>query len=263
MFIGSFVRSVPTGNTGIVTSFGKIEDGTLDAGVHFMAPYKKVIKMDNRTQKATLDMSCFSSDIQEVTVAYTINYQIDKFNAENIYRTIGIEYFDKVVQPKALEAVKSVFAKYNAEALIENRAILAKQIEEVLISSLDGYNIQVTSTSIENIDFTDSFTNAVEAKQVAEQNKLKAKIEQDQMIIEAQAKADAAVIAAENDAKIAEIAANSAEYQGQKDAAIMSNLGKMLQTYPELIDYYRVTNWDGKLPTTSLGEGSNILFSEK
>lgn len=270
----SCTKTVPTGSTGIVTTFGKVENYTLDAGVHFMAPWKKVIEMDNRTQKESLSLSCFSSDIQEVSVVYTINYQINKENAQEIYKTIGTSYFVTIVQPKALEAIKGVFAKYNAENLVASRATLSQQIEDVLITELDGYNIEIVGTSIEDIDFTDAFTNAVEAKQVAEQNKLKAQTEQAQatleaeaqaerQLIQAQADADAAIIAANNDAEIAKISADSAAYQGEKDAAIMSNLGKMLQTYPELIQYYYVTGWDGDLPQTMLGENSDVLFELK
>lgn len=270
----SCMKTVPTGSTGIVTTFGKVENYTLDAGVHFMAPWKKVIEMDNRTQKESLSLSCFSSDIQEVSVVYTINYQINKENAQEIYKTIGTSYFVTIVQPKALEAIKGVFAKYNAENLVASRATLSQQIEDVLITELDGYNIEIVGTSIEDIDFTDAFTNAVEAKQVAEQNKLKAQTEQAQatleaeaqaerQLIQAQADADAAIIAANNDAEIAKISADSAAYQGEKDAAIMSNLGKMLQTYPELIQYYYVTGWDGDLPQTMLGENSDVLFELK
>ena len=268
------IKTVPTGSAGVVTTFGRVENYTLDAGVHFMAPWKKVVKMDNRTQKESLSLSCFSSDIQEVSVVYTINYQIDKQNAQEIYRTIGTEYFVTIVQPKALEAIKGVFAKYNAENLVASRATLSQQIEDVLIAELEGYNIQIVGTSIEDIDFTDAFTNAVEAKQVAEQNKLKAKTEQEQanleaqaqaerQVIKAQADADSAKIAARNDAEIAKIAADSAEYQGQKDAAIMSNLGTMLQRYPELVKYYYVTGWDGKMPETILGDDSNVMYSIK
>ncbi len=268
------MKTVPTGSTGIVTTFGRVENYTLDAGVHFMAPWKKVIKMDNRTQKESLSLSCFSSDIQEVSVVYTINYQIDKQNAQEIYRTIGTKYFVTIVQPKAFEAIKGVFAKYNAENLVASRATLSQQIEDVLVSELTGYNIEIVGTSIEDIDFTDAFTNAVEAKQVAEQNKLKAQTEQAQatleaeaeakrQVIKAQADADSAIIAAQNDAEIAKIAADSAEYQGQKDSAIMSNLGQMLQKYPELIQYYYATGWNGELPETMLGDDANILYEMK
>ena len=270
-FIVSFVRVVPTGHTGVVTTFGKVEDITYEAGVHFVAPWKEVTNMDNRTQKSSLALECFSSDIQEVTLTYTVNYQIDKSNAQTIYKTIGVDYFEKVVQPKVLEAVKGVFARYNAETLIASRGILSTEIEEVLTESLKQYNVQLVSTSIEDIDFTDSFTDAVEAKQVAEQNKLKAQTEQEQAIIEAQADAEkvkiaadataqAQIIAAQADAEVAKIGADAAEYQGQKDAAIMNNLGQMLQQYPQLVDYYYVTGWDGALPETYLGENANTIL---
>lgn len=270
----SCINIVPTGNTGIITIFGQVQDSTLSAGIHFLAPWESVICMDNRTQKKSLDLSCFSSDIQETTVKYTINYQIDKENAQTIYRTIGTEYFTTVVEPKALEAIKGVFAKYNAENLISSRGQLSKEVEEILKEDLSVYNIQIVATSIENIDFTDAFTNAVESKQVSEQNKLKAKIEQDQAIIEAkaaaerkkieaQAEADANTIKAKNDAEVAKIQADSAEYQGKKDAAIMDALGRKLKDYPELIQYYYANGWDGKLPETMLSDGLNTLFNVK
>ena len=274
LVICSCIKTVPTGHTGVVTCFGKVEDYTYEAGVHFDKPWAKVIKMDNRTQKAQIELNCFSSDIQEVTVTYTVNYQIYKSDAQNIYRNIGKDYFNIVVQPKVLEAVKGIFANYNAENLVANRATLSNEIETVLIEDMGVYNIEIVSTSIEDIDFTDAFTDAVEAKQVAEQNKLKAQTEQEQQnleataaaerqVIKAQADADAAIIAAQGDAEVAKITADSAEYQGQKDAAIMSNIGKQLQTYPDLVTYYYIQGWDGKLPETVLSNNTNPLINLK
>lgn len=268
-FLG-FIKTVPTGSTGIVTTFGRIENITLDAGIHFMLPWKKVVNMDNRTQKQSIEMPCFSSDIQEVNVIYTVNYQINKANAQEIYRTIGKEYFDKIVMPKALEAVKSVFAKYTAEALVESRANLSKEIEAILVDDLSKQNIQITATSIENIDFTDAFTNAVEAKQVAEQNKLKAQTEQAQatleaqaqaerQVIKAQADADASILAAKADAEVAKISSDSALYQGEKEASILQRVGEQLAKYPDLVKYKYIEGWDGKMPQTILGNSDVIM----
>lgn len=265
-----FIKTVPTGSTGIVTTFGRIENVSLDAGIHFMAPWKKVVNMDNRTQKQSIEMPCFSSDIQEVNVIYTVNYQINKANAQEIYRTIGKEYFDKIVMPKALEAVKSVFAKYTAEALVESRANLSKEIEAILVDDLSKQNIQITATSIENIDFTDAFTNAVEAKQVAEQNKLKAQTEQAQatleaqaqaerQVIKAQADADASILAAKADAEVAKISSDSALYQGEKEASILQRVGEQLAKYPDLVKYKYIEGWDGKMPQTILGNSDVIM----
>ena len=269
ILIGCF-KTVPTGSTGIVTTFGRIENVSLDAGIHFMSPWKKVINMDNRTQKQSIEMQCFSSDIQEVSVTYTVNYQINKANAQDIYRTIGTEYFDKIVMPKALEAVKSIFAKYTAEDLIASRSNLSKEIEAILVDDLAKQNIQITATSIENIDFTDAFTNAVEAKQVAEQNKLKAQTEQAQatleaqaaaerQVIQAQADADASILAAQADAEVAKISSDSALYQGEKEAAILQRVGEQISLYPDLIKYKYIEGWDGKMPQTILGDSDVIM----
>ena len=268
-FLGC-IKLVPTGSTGIVTTFGRIENITLDAGIHFMAPWKKVVNMDNRTQKQSIEMQCFSSDIQEVSVVYTVNYQINKDNAQEIYRTIGKEYFDKIVMPKALEAVKSVFAKYTAEALVASRANLSKEIEAVLVDDLSKQNIQIIATSIENIDFTDAFTNAVEAKQVAEQNKLKAQTEQAQatleaqaqaerQVIKAQADADSSILAAKADAEVAKISSDSALYQCEKEASILQRVGEQLEKYPDLVKYKYIEGWDGKMPETVLGDSDVIM----
>ena len=195
LLVGAFAV-VPTGHTGILTTFGKVEDTTLEAGLHFKLPIQEVVVMDNRTQKSVVELSCFSSDIQEVSVKYSINYQIQKTDAQNIYKTIGVNYYDVVMQPRIEVAVRSVIAKYTAETLIENRDTLSSQITEILLDELAAYNIDVVNTAIEDMDFSDIFTQAVEAKQVAQQEKLKAETEQEQKTMEEQAAADRQVIAA-------------------------------------------------------------------
>ncbi|MGM9680694.1 MAG: SPFH domain-containing protein [Eubacteriales bacterium] len=249
--------SVPTGYTGIVTTFGKVEDYILDAGLHFKAPWQKVVKMDNRNQKGTVDLMAFSQDIQQVDIRYTVNYQIEKENAQNIYRTIGTGYYDTVMYPRIEEAVKSCVAKYTAEDLLEMRNTLSDEIYGILKEDLSAYNIVIISTSIENIDFSDAFTDAVEAKQVAAQNKLKAEIEQQQAIMEqtaaaeraviqANAQAETAKIAAEAELEITKIQADAAEYAGQKDAAVNKAIAGSMTD--QLLYYYYIRAWDGKLP---------------
>lgn len=254
--------SIPTGYTGIVTTFGRVENTTLDAGIHMIAPWQNVIKMDNRVQKETIEMSCFSSDIQEVEVVYTINYQIDKENAMNIYRTIGKSYYDTAILPNVSETVKTVVARYTAENLISSRAELALAIEDLLADALAKYNIQIASTAIEDMDFSDAFTNAVEAKQVAAQNKLQAEIEQEQKtmeqtataersVIEAEAAAEVAKIQAQADLEVTKIQADAAEYAGQKEAAKNKAISESLT--PDLIDYYYIQQWSGELPSSYVG----------
>lgn len=263
-------RTVPTGYTGILTTFGRVEDNTVSAGAHFIAPWQKIVKLDNRTQKVTIETQAFSSDIQQVDIQLSVNFVIDQNTAQNLYKTVGAEYYENVVFPRILENTKSVFAKYSAEDLVNNRQTLSDEIRVMLADDVSEYGITITNLSVEDIDFTDAFTNAVEQKQVAQQNKLAAETKQAQLtmeqkaaaerqVIDAQAAADVAKIQAEADLEVTKIQADAAEYAGQKEAAKNKAISEWLT--PDLIKYYLIQQWDGKLPHYALSGDSSVLLS--
>ena len=276
---GGMVATVPTGHTGILTTFGKVEDITLEAGVHIKSPFQKVVVMDNRTQVARITLTCFSSDIQEVLVDYSMNYQIDKSNAQTIYKNIGTDYYTTVMQPRIQEVVKSVIAKYTAESLVESRDALSNQITDTLVKELGAYNIEVVSTSVENLDFSDAFTNSVEEKVVALQTKLKTQTEEEQKTMqkeedakraEIQAKADASVkeiqaeadanvakIKADADAAVKKVQADADAYAGEKQAEVNRKLAETITD--ELIKYLTAQQWDGKLPAYCVTSDGTVL----
>ena len=249
LFGVSFIGTVPTGYTGILTTFGKVENVTLDAGLNTKAPWQKIITMDNRVQKQTVELSCFSSDIQEVSMMYTVNYQISATNAMTIYKTIGVNYYNNVIVPNITEAVKTCTAKYTAEALVNNRNELSVAIEEDLTNRLNSYNIILVSTAIEDMDFTDAFTNAVEAKQVAQQNKLKAETEAEQKVIEAEAAAKVKAVEADAEAYKIKIKADAEAAANKEIAASLTEA---------LINYMYYQTWNGELPEVS-GADSIII----
>lgn len=248
--IFSCMANVPTGHTGVLTTFGKVENHTLEAGMNFKAPWQSVVTMDNRVQKQSTDLICFSSDIQEVSMKYTVNYQISSADAMTIYKTIGIDYYTNIIVPNITESVKTAVAHYNAEALVSGRSELSKVIQDDLTARLANYNIIVVSASIEDMDFTDAFTNAVEAKQVAEQNKLKAQTEAEQRIIEANAAAEIAKVNAEAAAEAKKIAADAEAYEiaakAEAEAAANKQIAESLTK--ELIEYKYYETWNGELP---------------
>ena len=263
------VTVVPTGNTGIVTTFGKVEERTLGAGAHLILPWQEVVKMDNRTQKVEIVTQAFSSDIQQVDLKLSVNYCIDQETAQELYRTVGIHYYENVMYPRILENTKAVFSRYTAENLIAKRNALSDLIAENTSEDMKPYGITIVSIAIEDIDFTDAFTTAVEAKQVAAQNKLTAETEQAQKTMEERATAERAVIAANAEAEKAVIAANAelevvkvqaeaALYAGEKEAEMNKRISESLTQ--GLIDYYWIKQWDGKLPTTVLGETGNYMI---
>ncbi len=252
LLLAGSVRTVPAGHTGVVTTFGRVENYTLDSGAHLVAPWKRVVRMDNRVQKHTIELPCFSSDIQEVNVSYTVNCRISKADAMTLFSTVGISYYDVVIAPNVAESVKVATARYTAEALVAMRDSLAMEIEDILSAKLSSYNIELVGTSIENMDFTDVFTNAVEAKQVAQQNKLRAQTEAEQRVIESEAAAEIRKINA--DAAAYEVLAR-AEAEAEANRMISESLTQ------NLIDYTYANSWNGQLPRIVTGEGGGLLIN--
>ena len=253
--------TVQTGYTGIVTTFGKVEDVTLEAGLHFKSPFQRIIPMDNREQKSTFNTEAFSSDIQQVQITGSINYAINKSTAMNLFKEVGTDYFNKLVYPRMLEITKGVFSKYTAENLVANRQKLSESIRDGLSDELQSYGINVISLSIENIDFTDAFTDAVEAKQVAAQRKLQAEIEQAQMTMETQQQAERQRINAEAAANVAKINADADAYAMKVRSEAEAEANKMIaeSLTENLIRSNEIKAWDGKLPVYMAGEGGTTI----
>lgn len=248
---------VPTGQVGIVTVFGKVQDTVLEEGFHVKNPFAKITTMDVRTQKANSNMSAFSSDIQQVQVAVSMNYSVNKSTAMNLFREVGVAYVETVINPRISENVKVVIARYNAESLVEQREVLSTEILTLMKEDMAAYGINVSAVSIEDIDFTDAFTTAVEDKQVATQNKLAAETEQARLTMEAEAEAERKVILAEAEAEIAKIQADNEAYaitaKAQAEAEANTMVAESLTQ--ELIDYTEAVNWNGQLPVFMGSDG--------
>ena len=250
---------VPTGYTGIITTFGKVSDYTLDAGFHFKSPVQHVVMMDNREQKRNFTTQSFSSDIQQVDIVGSVNYAINKATAMTLYREVGSDYFNVLVMPRLLENTKAVFSKYTAENLVSARETLSVTIRQNLSDEMARYGINIISLSIENLDFTDSFTDAVEAKQVAAQKKLQAEIEQEQATMETRQAAERKKIAAQAEADVRKIEADAEAYatrvKAEAEAEANEKISKSLTR--DLIDWKQATLWDGRLPTF-IGGGATL-----
>ena len=197
-----------------------------------------------------------------------------------------------------------MFAKNTATDVIANRNEISTTISRTVDESINvGYYVNVKTIVLTNIDFTDDFEAAVAAKVAQEQKKQQALIEQEQQLaqalndkeiaiaraeaeaesarLKAEAEAEVSRIKAEADKTVAQIGADSAEYQGRKEASIalqrlasingwnvvVDENGLNTLVKPDgtlvndeelkigaenLIKYYYTQQWDGVLPETYL-----------
>ena len=246
-----FLSKVPNGKVAVVTEFGKAQDEVLEPGLHTKGYFQVLHPMSVQKQKMTVELAAFSSDIQQVNTLITLNYNIDKVNAATLYREIGSDYVSTLMYPRVQENAKIVFSRYTAENLVQKRDVLSTEILALMQEDLSSYGIHVSEVAIEDIDFTDAFTNAVEAKQVATQEKLTAQTQQERLTMEAEAQAERETIAAQAKAERDKIAAEAEAYaiMTKAEAEADANEKVAASLSDSLIDYVRAQAWDGKLPT--------------
>lgn len=257
--------TVPAGHVGVVEEFGRVRESILQPGFHLTGYFEHVHPVDIRTQRHNYQTEAFSSDIQQVGLAIAVNENISPDVAYKLYTTVGMNYLENLLEPRLMENVKVVISKYTAESLIANREKLSAEVLIKMQADMDQYGIYVSAISIENIDFTDQYEAAIEAKQVATQEKQKAQTEQERMTMEEEAKAKRAVIianteaeqakiAAQADLEVVKIQAEASLYAGQREAEMNQRIAEALT--PELIKYYEIKQWDGRLPTFMGGEST-------
>lgn len=246
----SAMTVVPAGHSGVVVTMGSVSERVLDEGLHFKTPFvQQVVIMNNKIQKTEVSSNSVSKDLQTISSSVAINYHITKDAAASIYQTIGEQYADTVLQPAIQEAVKAVTAQYTAEELITKRSAVGDEIGQTLSNKVSEYGILIDKFNIVNFDFSEEFNAAIEQKQVAEQNKLRAETEKEQQIIEAEAAAKQKTIAAEAEA---EATLKKAEAEAEANEKINASLND------RVLRYQQIQKWDGKYPNV-VSDAASIL----
>jgi regulator of protease activity HflC (stomatin/prohibitin superfamily) len=245
--------TVQAGHVGVVERFGKVRESTLQPGFHLTSYFEHVRPVDIRTQRHNYQTEAFSSDIQQVGLTIAVNENVSPEAAYKLYTTVGMNYLENLLEPRLMENTKVVISKYTAESLIANREKLSSEVLVKMQADMAQYGIYVSAISIENIDFTDAYEAAIEAKQVATQEKQRAKTVQEQQTMETEQKAERAKIEAQASADVAKINADAEAYAVKIQAEAQAEANKKISESltNELINYNQVNRWDGKLPTVT------------
>ena len=244
--IGSAVSIVDAGFRGVLLHWNAVDvtQPPLEEGLHFIVPFQdSVIPLEVRTLKYTKSTTSASQDLQTVSTEITVNYHPTPNYVNYLYKEVGLDYENRVIQPTVEEVVKQVTANYNAEELITKRPQVKADIEVEIAERLNDFNITTEIVSITDFQFSPLFAQAIEAKVEAEQKALKA--ENDLRRIQVEAEQFEA--RAQGTAK-----GNIAEAEGEAEAIRIIN--EALANNPYYIEWLKTQAWDGKLPLV-VGEG--------
>ena len=262
MIAGSFT-TIPAGHRGVVIRFSAITGSILDEGLRTKLPFiDSVEKMSVQTQKYEADSLAVTNDLQDVSTTIALNWHLDPGMAAEVYRTLGLEFINRIAAPAIQETIKQITAKYNAEDLILRRDEVKTAITDSLSSRLFERGIITETVSITNFQFSETFTEAIEAKVAAEQAVLEATNKLERVKVEAQQRE--AEARGEADAHIAK-AIGEAEYiRVVTEAQVAANRDIAGSLTPEVLQYILLDRLgeDIKVMVIPSGQGLDLVLPE-
>jgi regulator of protease activity HflC (stomatin/prohibitin superfamily) len=192
-------HSVDAGHVLVVRQFGEIV-GQRGDGFQTIAPWQTAedvstqvesqrFQMDDRggtAEDAIRSGPAISEETQPVYAVVTLNYRVSDQAVQELYTDVGSTFFEKVVAPRVFQVFKNETVKFKSVSVAPNREQIRQAVQAELDRQLDGFSIDVVDFLINDLDFPQEFTAAIERKQVATQDALAARQKVEQSKAEAQ-----------------------------------------------------------------------------
>jgi regulator of protease activity HflC (stomatin/prohibitin superfamily) len=241
LILSSFFVVINAGQRGVLMKFGEVQEKVLSEGVHLIIPLVNTVeKLSVRVQKKEESAEASSKDLQDVYTDVALNWHIIPEKSNLVFQHIGNKnsIVDRIIEPAIEESIKAVMAEYTAEEIITKRREVKAEVDNFITERLTPYYLAVDDIALVEVNFSERFGEAVETKQIAEQEAKRAGF----MAIKATKEAEAKV----------NLARGEAEAQGLIQATLNNQLLKK-QT---------IEKWDGKLPLVMGSDTSKVLELE-
>jgi regulator of protease activity HflC (stomatin/prohibitin superfamily) len=217
----SAIHIIDAGHVGIIKTFGSI-DGQVGDGPTFVAPWSDVIAVSTRVQKREFDhLGAFSKETQDVFVDATANIAVAPDDVQCLYRTVGSDWYEKLIPSRVLQTLKDETVKYTTVQVAPHREAIRAAVRARLQQQLSNFRarrgacavkIDVQDFLLRNVDFRPEFKDAIEKKQIATQDAQTAQ----NRVAQKQAEADGQVATAKGDAR-----SNVARAEGEATATLV------------------------------------------
>lgn len=179
----SMFKKIETGEVGVKTLFGKVEDDVLYSGLHIVNPLIDITSFDAKTQNYTMSavhdegskagddaIRVLSADGLEVTIDLSVLFKVSPSRAPQILRQIGADYLDKIVRPVARTAIRDNAVSYEAVALYSTkREEFQNKIFNTINQSFAKRGLILEQLLVRNITLPESVKKTIESKINAEQ----------------------------------------------------------------------------------------------
>ncbi len=254
LFASQGTYIVEPGHRGVRVTLGQVSDQFVEEGLAFKWPLiTQIHPVEIRQQTRELNTKCYTYDLQQVNTELRVLYRIPEAAVVDLWRNYQSDdprrppsYFEKLIRPRVVEALKEAQAAQSAEQIVQNREIIKEDTLSVAREKLQRTTgeiqlINIVDITLQNLQLSPELTAAIEQKMTQEQEAEKAKFFQEQVSIEA----DTAIIRAKGEAESINIR------------------GRALRENPLVIDLQIIESWDGVSPVvvgSQEGGGAEIMI---
>src|SRR6266850_4055699 len=245
---GGFLILVVMAFSTFFASVHQVPAGQIGEGLQFVAPWRNVQLANIQVQRRVFDkLNAFSEESQDVFVRASLNVRVSPQTIQQLYRTVGPNFFNVLVESRVIQNFKDETVKYKSVEIAPNRENIRKAVRERLEKELSPFSIEVVDLLLDNIDFNPEFKKAIEDKQIATQRAL----EEQQKIEGEKHKAQQAIERAKGEG-------SAILFRAEKEAEANKKLAASLT--PELVRYAMVQKLSDKIQVMMLPSGQNFIL---
>jgi len=257
VFFGSWY-TVDETERGVLLRNGALV-GVVDPGLSFKTPFIETVKLISTQSQVSAyeNLQAYSKDQQSAQLKVSVSWHVAPSDVAKLYTQFkdieGIR--DRLISRQVPTQVENVFGQFNAVAAVQNRVQLVNDISDAIKAAITG-PVMIDSVQVENIDFSDAYEKAIEARMAAEvqvktreQQLATEQVQAQIRVTQAQAEADAQLAQAKADAQATEL-------RGRAEAEAIKARAQALASNQNLVELTKAERWNGVLPTTVLPSGS-------